>query len=215
MAANAEVVMATTHTGAQDGVLKITGAAGVAYAMTCLPVDPNAPAVVTLWARADAPMGVRVDALGHTSGGEVGADWTRLVLRVERPAGVALRVTPMANGALYLYQGMVESGATVPSDWTAAPEDVDADIGGARSAANAAQAAADTAQANLLRVVRIDADGLHVGDNQTTNEVLIDSASVNVVLGGIRYSRFAADYVQFGDYQLRRSIDGGLVFKKK
>jgi len=43
--------------------------------------------------------------------------------------------------------------------------------------------------------------------------VLIDSESVNVVLGGKKYSKFAGSYVQFGNYQLRRSSDGGLVFK--
>ena len=59
----------------------------------------------------------------------------------------------------------------------------------------------------------IDTDGLHVGDNQSGGEVLIDSESVNVVMGGQKYSRFAANYVQFGLYQLRQSADGGLVFK--
>lgn len=67
---------------------------------------------------------------------------------------------------------------------------------------------------DIRRMIRIEQDGLHVGDSHTTNEVLVDSESVNVVLGGFKYSKFAADYVQFGDYQLRRSVDGGLVFKK-
>jgi hypothetical protein len=67
---------------------------------------------------------------------------------------------------------------------------------------------------NMNRLVRLDAEGLHVGDSQTSNEVLIDSESVNVVMYGNRYSKFAADYVQFGNYQLRKSVDGGLVFKK-
>ena len=84
----------------------------------------------------------------------------------------------------------------------------------AKVAADSAQATADAARADFQRVVRIDSEGLHVGDNQTSNEVLIDSGSVNVVLGGRKYSKFAGDYVQFGDYQLRRSVDGGLVFKK-
>ena len=84
----------------------------------------------------------------------------------------------------------------------------------AKVAADSAQSTADAARADFQRVVRIDSEGLHVGDNQTSNEVLIDSGSVNVVLGGRKYSKFAGDYVQFGDYQLRRSVDGGLVFKK-
>ena len=78
-----------------------------------------------------------------------------------------------------------------------------------------AQNTADAAlpQVDFQRVVRIDDDGLHVGDNQSSGEVLIDSESVNVVMSGQKYSKFAGSYVQFGNYQLRRSSDGGLVFK--
>ena len=39
------------------------------------------------------------------------------------------------------------------------------------------------------------------------------SESVNVVMNGSKYSRFAGNYVQFGNYQLRRTTDGGLAFK--
>ena len=83
----------------------------------------------------------------------------------------------------------------------------------AQIAADSAQATADAARADFKRVVRVDDDGLHVGDNLSNGEVLIDSESVNVVLGGKKYSKFAGSYVQFGNYQLRRSSDGGLVFK--
>ena len=83
----------------------------------------------------------------------------------------------------------------------------------AQVAADSAQATADAARADFKRVVRVDDDGLHVGDNLSNGEVLIDSESVNVVLGGKKYSKFAGSYVQFGNYQLRRSSDGGLVFK--
>ena len=83
----------------------------------------------------------------------------------------------------------------------------------AQVAAGTAQATADATRADFRRVVRIDDDGLHVGDNLSNGEVLIDSESVNVVLGGKKYSKFAGSYVQFGNYQLRRSSDGGLVFK--
>ncbi|MGX8705125.1 MAG: hypothetical protein ACSW8J_00955 [bacterium] len=83
----------------------------------------------------------------------------------------------------------------------------------AQVAASTAQATADAARADFRRVVRIDNDGLHVGDNQSAGEVLIDSESVNVVMNGSKYSRFAGNYVQFGNYQLRRTTDGGLAFK--
>ena len=83
----------------------------------------------------------------------------------------------------------------------------------AQITAASAQSSADAARADFQRVVRIDNDGLHVGDNQSTGEVLIDSESVNVVMNGSKYSRFAGNYVQFGNYQLRRTTDGGLAFK--
>ena len=63
------------------------------------------------------------------------------------------------------------------------------------------------------RVVRIDDDGLHVGDNRTANEVLIDSESVNIVIENQRYSKFAAQYVQFGNYKIGLADDNGLMFK--
>lgn len=85
----------------------------------------------------------------------------------------------------------------------------------AQTAAAKAQTVADAAvpYVEFQRVIRINEDGLHVGDNQSGGEVLIDSESVNVVMSGQKYSRFAANYVQFGRYQLRKSADGGLVFK--
>ena len=82
--------------------------------------------------------------------------------------------------------------------------------------ADNAQTTADETQQTLLRVVRIDSDGLHVGDNQNTNnEVLIDSEAVNVITGGMMESKFTGSYIQFGNYQLRRTADNGLAFKVK
>ncbi len=79
-----------------------------------------------------------------------------------------------------------------------------------------ARTEADETKQTLLRVVRIDSDGLHVGDNQNTNnEVLIDSEAVNVVTGGQMESKFTGSYIQFGYYQLRRTADNGLAFKVK
>ena len=82
--------------------------------------------------------------------------------------------------------------------------------------ADDARTMADETKQTLLRVVRIDADGLHVGDNQNTNnEVLIDSEAVNVITGGVMESKFTGSYIQFGNYQLRRTADNGLAFKVK
>ena len=86
----------------------------------------------------------------------------------------------------------------------------------ATAKAEDARTVADETKQTLLRVVRIDSDGLHVGDNQNTNnEVLIDSEAVNVITGGVMESKFAGSYIQFGNYQLRRTADNGLAFKVK
>ena len=75
---------------------------------------------------------------------------------------------------------------------------------------------ADETQQTMLRIVRIAEDGLHVGDNQNTNnEVRIDSEAVNVITGGQMESKFTGSYIQFGAYQLRRTADNGLAFKVK
>ena len=86
----------------------------------------------------------------------------------------------------------------------------------AQLTAETAQSRTEALSGEFKRVMRLDQEtGLHIGDNQTGNEVLIDSDSVNIVMNGQKYSKFAANYVQFGQYQLRRSADGGLVFKLK
>lgn len=68
---------------------------------------------------------------------------------------------------------------------------------------------------DVQALLRLDDAGLHVGDGKNAGEVLIDYSGINVVVNGQRYSRFASNHVQFGNYQLRQSADGGLVFKLK
>ena len=57
---------------------------------------------------------------------------------------------------------------------------------------------------------QLDDDG---GRVLTGGEVLIDYGGMSVNINGTTYSRFAGNYVQFGNYQLRRTADGGLAFK--
>ena len=106
----------------------------------------------------------------------------------------------------------VEQTAESAQDAASSAQDTAAS---AQDAAESAKSIADNAlpRVEFQRVVRIDDEGLHVGDNQSNGEVLVDSNSVNVVFNGQKYSKFSGNYVQFGNYQLRRSSDGGLVFK--
>ena len=69
----------------------------------------------------------------------------------------------------------------------------------AQLAAETAQSQTEALSGEFRRVMRLDQEtGLHIGDNQTGNKVLIDSDSVNIVMNGQKYSKFAANYVQFG-----------------
>lgn len=63
--------------------------------------------------------------------------------------------------------------------------------------------------------VRVEPDGLHVGAVESDGEVRIDSDSVDVLIGGRVFSSFGQNYVEFGNYQLRRTADGGLAFKMR
>ena len=68
----------------------------------------------------------------------------------------------------------------------------------------------------LENIVRIDGQGLHVVNTQDVGgELLITSDSVNIVTNGEMESVFAGSYIQFGNYQLRKTADNGLAFKMK
>ena len=93
----------------------------------------------------------------------------------------------------------------------------------ALEAAETANEALNTAQ-DMYNLIYAETDGLHVkgyyidDDGQrisNRSEVLIDYSGMNVNLNGETYSQFKANYVQFGNYQLRKTADGGLVFKMR
>lgn len=64
--------------------------------------------------------------------------------------------------------------------------------------------------------MRIDADdGVEIGRSNASSKLVLTNESVDVRIGGQTFSRFTSNYVQFGDYQIRMSAKGALVFKKK
>lgn len=68
---------------------------------------------------------------------------------------------------------------------------------------------------NLETYLRLLTDGVHVGQSNNSSEVVVTPETVDVRLNGATFSQFASNYVQFGNYQIRRSADGGMVFKLK
>ena len=65
-------------------------------------------------------------------------------------------------------------------------------------------------QADFERVIRHDARGLHVGDNKTGFEVLIDSTSMNVMSDGEVLSTHADKYIRLDTMQIHK-VRGGLA----
>ena len=102
------------------------------------------------------------------------------------------------------------------TDWTAAPEDTDGKINNAQTTADSANKLALSANTGIQRMneyVQIKEDGTHMRARDTDNEMVLSSQGVEINVGGQNYSQFGAMYVQFGNYQLRRTADGGLAFK--
>lgn len=125
---------------------------------------------------------------------------------------------------------------------SAVANEAKSDAKAATDIANAAKATADTASNNAEDALRDatnagalaqeavksigdipnyveiakDGSGVYVRDIQGESVLKLNSGSVSIgaVSGGTDgYSQLAAKYVQFGNYQLRKSGDGGLVFK--
>lgn len=96
-------------------------------------------------------------------------------------------------------------------------ESFDADDWQPQTAYDAALA---TMREEVSAMVEVDTDGLHIKGAQledgelveTLNEVVVTPEAMNVVVNQETYSRFAANYAQFGNYQMRRTSDGGLAF---
>lgn len=59
--------------------------------------------------------------------------------------------------------------------------------------------------------------GIHITNSEGSSEVYISSAAVNIgtktSINDTSYSKFTGNFAQFGDYQMRRTQDGGLAFK--
>lgn len=90
------------------------------------------------------------------------------------------------------------------------------DVSKAQTTADSANKLALSANTGIQRMneyVQIKEDGTHMRARDTDNEMVLSSQGVEINVGGQNYSQFGAMYVQFGNYQLRRTADGGLAFK--
>ena len=86
----------------------------------------------------------------------------------------------------------------------------------AQTTADKAQQEIDNIQTNKLQYLEISGEtGTHLKAKGTVNEMVLTNEGLGIYMNGETnpYSKFAANYVQFGKYQLRRTADGGLAFK--
>ena len=138
-------------------------------------------------------------------------------------------------GKLVTIDGDATQALSDASDASAAAGKAQSAADSASSAASAAQkdatqalSDASTANSNITKLqedvykinddmqyIVIKTNGTHMKARNTLNEMVLTNRGVGIYMNGEEtpYSQFAANYVQFGKYQLRRTSDGGLAFK--
>ena len=197
-----------TRTGAWSGLTQpIAAQVGEEYTLSAT-VKAGAGATVMFYCENSNRNGTPIRGLDVNT-------WTRIHMTFTMLAAGEMtpRFENSVDGKSLSICGLKLELGNRATDWSPAPKDTETAIDQARGVADSAKSTAESTQVAFRRLINMEEDGLHIGDTQSNSEVVIDSESLNVVLGGLRYSKFAANYVQFGNYQLRRSSDGGLVFK--
>lgn len=92
-------------------------------------------------------------------------------------------------------------------------EEIETKLDGAELAVESAQNAANEATEMFERYIRHNAEGLHIGDNQTSDELLLQSAMLHFILDGKPVSTIAPDYHRFGSMEIRTPVVGGIVIQ--
>lgn len=75
------------------------------------------------------------------------------------------------------------------------------------------QSIINTATGEVERYVRQDGSGVIVGKQGSAEQLVLDEGGVATRINGRQFSKFASNFVEFGEYQLRRTADGGMAFK--
>lgn len=77
------------------------------------------------------------------------------------------------------------------------------------------QSIINAATGEVERYVRQDGRGVIVGKQGSAEQLVLDEGSVATRINGRQFSKLASNFVEFGNYQLRRTADGGMAFKLK
>ena len=165
---------------------------------------------------------------------------TSIKLTAGQVNDVIAEVNLNANGTITLMAGNITTAQNTANTAQSTANDAKSTADNAKNTAGDAQTAAGNAQntANEAKVaandagaaaaaavesigeipnhVEIASGGVYVKDEKGASALKLNSGSVSIgtVSGtGKGFSQLSANYVQFANYQLRRTSDGGLAFK--
>lgn len=133
-----------------------------------------------------------------------------ITLTAEKINAVAKDIILTSNPSITGLQNSVDAAQTTADEGQATADRAANTANDAYSTANAA-----VQQSNLVRMMRLDGEGLHVGEKSDDEarskcEVLIDTTSVNIVNDGTKMSTFTDKYIRFGNMQIHM-VRGGLA----
>ena len=178
--------------------------------------EPSGQVLLSLAGVTDIATFKRVAAEQYAAGTPI-----RIAYEVSSPQG-AFDVEPQKiEPSSENMNTLIAEFGTVTTDYVASgwktvsdTEQIEAALGEAQLGIWEAQEAANQVSENLERRVRMDSNGVHVGDSQTTSELLLQSALIHFVINGKRVSTIASDYHRFGDMEIRTpSSVGGIVIQ--
>lgn len=131
-----QIIERTVPNGETDKTLQVSCASSAmtdAVVLASLPYPPDRSMIFSVWALASVETQIMANVLGTNGYFTVGTGWTRLSLSAAEPTGQTVRLIPMSDATLYLYQAQLEMGE-IASDWKAAPEDDAEELGVVRDA---------------------------------------------------------------------------------
>ena len=124
---NVEIVKALTYNGITDDVFQCSGFGACGF--HCQPFGKVDSVTVSVWAKSSVSEYYTFILFGEQFTKQISTEWERLFFKVESPVYINeethIKINKINTAILQLYKMMVEVNADVPSDWKAAPEEIE------------------------------------------------------------------------------------------
>ena len=115
--ATADWADTTVPDDSTDSVLRLLECAGMSYRLVGISVEIGKTYTFSVRAKAASATTVKFSVLGNAAQTEnVGTDWSAITITCVAQANTIL-ISPVENGAVYLYHAMLQSGE-IPTAWT-------------------------------------------------------------------------------------------------